>query len=116
MVEEKLDAARTEYARLGARIGGLTAEREGILAAIPQVGDESTSHHEASTTQMTKAQAIVEVLRVSSSPMRIAEIVTALKAGGRPNETYNGVSVYLDTLLKNSRVRRVSRGLYEAIS
>jgi len=45
--------------------------------------------------------------------MRINEIVEAMVAVGR-TETDNGVSVYLDTLLKARRVIRVGRGRYLA--
>jgi hypothetical protein len=47
-------------------------------------------------------------------PVRVRkEIVEAMNAVGRV-ETYNGVSVYLDMLLKAGRVIRVSRGRYVA--
>jgi hypothetical protein len=46
--------------------------------------------------------------------MRIGDIVRALAAVGRSGENYNGVSVYLDSLLKQKRVERVARGLYKA--
>lgn len=53
------------------------------------------------------------VLRSSDEPMRIWSIVYKLHAVGR-NESYNGISVYLDTLMKQGRIQRVSRGLYRA--
>lgn len=61
----------------------------------------------------TKDRAIVAVLRASEEPMRIWDIVNTLNAAGR-NENYNGISVYLDTLMKQGRIRRVDRGLYGA--
>jgi hypothetical protein len=67
----------------------------------------------ADITTFTKDRAIVWVLRQSAAPMRIKEIVDAMTATGR-TETYNGVSVYLDTLLKTGRVIRVGRGRYVA--
>lgn len=108
-LDEQLNSLRLEQTRLGARIEGLQAERDALSAALTVRPVE----HDPDLLRMTKDRAIVAVLNSSETPMRIWDIVYALNAVGR-NENYNGISVYLDTLLKQGRVKRVERGLYEA--
>jgi len=115
-VESDLAAARLEQTRIAARIEGLTAQRDALLAAVRQqpVTMGTLNGAEVEWSQLNKSRAIVEVLRRSPDPMRIGDIVRALAAVGRSSENYNGVSVYLDSLLKQKRVERVARGLYKA--
>ena len=76
---------------------------------------ENSSTDGPPLSEMKKDEAIVvEVLKGWGSPLRIGQIVKRLKQAGR-NEHYNGVSVYLNTLLKQGRVRRVGHGLYVAV-
>lgn len=111
-LDKKLAEAEAERDRLAARIVGLSAERAALAAAIS--ANESTAGESGlpSLAGVTKDRAIVALLEDVQEPLRIAEIVTGLEARGRSGESYNGVSVYLDTLLKQRRVTRVERGLY----
>src|SRR5262249_9080955 len=109
-VRDELAKAQAEHARLTARIEGLQAQRDALARAMAIQPDPPPK---ADITPFTKDRAIVSVLRQSAAPMRIKEIVDAMTATGR-TETYNGVSVYLDTLVKSGRVIRVSRGRYVA--
>ena len=93
-----------------AKIEGLQAQRDALIRAL---ASEPEPRAKADIRTFTKDQAIVGVLRQAAGPMRIKEIVEAMTAVGR-TETYNGVSVYLDTLVKTGRVIRVSRGRYVA--
>src|SRR5689334_920287 len=96
-VEAELASAELEHARLTARIAGLVAERDGLARALRRVDGVTDKPGSPDLAQVTKAEAIVRVLRDSAQPMRIGEIVAALQEASRPNENYNGVSVYLDT-------------------
>ena len=109
-VRDELAVAQAEHARLAARIEGLLAQRDALIRAL---ASEPGPPAKADVTTFTKDRAIVAILRQSAGPMRIKEIVEAMTAAGR-TETYNGVSVYLDTLLKAGRVTRVGRGRYVA--
>jgi hypothetical protein len=110
-VEDDLRAKRLEAVRIGARIEGLVAQRDALMAAIQQTVSTATAASDLELALGTKDRAIIEILRRSAAPMRIPDIVRGLNAVGR-SETYNGISVYLDNLLKQGRVERVSRGLY----
>jgi hypothetical protein len=113
-VEENLALARAEQARVAARVEGLTAERDSLASAIQAAARaDAAPPTRVDMSALTKDRAIVEVLRGSETPMRIKEIVQGLADAGRLHENYNGISVYLDTLLSQKRVRRVERGLYE---
>ena len=109
-VRDELAVTQAEHARLTARIEGLQAQRDALIRAL---ASEPEPRAKADVTTFTKDRAIVAVLRQATAPMRINEIVEAMTAVGR-TETYNGVSVYLDTLLKTGRVIRVGRGRYVA--
>jgi hypothetical protein len=109
-VDTELAALRLEQARLNARVEGLRAERDALAEAIRPV---DTGSDGPPLAEMKKDEAIVAVLKGSGSPLRIGQIVKRLKLSGR-NEHYNGISVYLNTLLKQGRVRRVGHGLYVA--
>ena len=109
-VRDELAEAQAEHARLTARIEGLQAQRDALARAM---AIEPGPSAKADITTFTTDRAIVSVLRQSGAPMRIKEIVDAMTAVGR-TETYNGVAVYLDTLLKTGRVIRVGRGRYVA--
>jgi hypothetical protein len=113
-VETELDAARIEYARVGARIDGLTAERDALAAAIRTIPSGPAAQQTGNLARMTKKQAIVAILSRADDAMRIGDIVRALGAAGRTGDNYNGISVYLDSMLKEGKVRRVGRGLYTA--
>ena len=91
---------------------GLRAEPDALAAAMTIRPVDGNSGDPA-LVEITKDRAIVAVLRSSEAPLRIGQIRDLLNDAGR-NEHYNGISVYLDTLLKQGRVRRVDRGLYTA--
>jgi hypothetical protein len=110
-VTAELAEARTEYARLGARIAGLEAQRSALARALPQ-GPETSGENEVGSQHRTDD--IVEVLLAKGSPMSIKEVVAALRDGQRPNENYDYVSVDLAYLAGRDRVQRVSRGVYAA--
>ena len=121
-VETQISAVRSQLDELertrvvfDAQLRGLLAQRDALTqaGAGPDPRSAETSAGD-DLRAVTKDVAIVRVLEASSEPMRIQGIVDALHAAGRPGEQYNGISVYLDTLLKQHRVRRVSRGLYTA--
>jgi len=109
-VRDELARAQAEHARLTAKIEGLQAERDALVRAMAIQPEPPAK---ADITTFTKDRAIVSILRQGGAPMRIQEIVDAMTAVGR-TETYNGVSVYLDTLLKTGRIIRVGRGRYVA--
>jgi hypothetical protein len=113
-VDEELRGARAEHARLGARLRGLTAERDALVGAIENHRASDIGGPPRDLKELRKDRAIVAILRDATTPMRIAEIVEGLARAGRTNETYNGVSVYLDWMVKQGHVRRVARGLYAA--
>lgn len=116
-VEAELATALLEEAGLRARIEGLTAQRDSLLTALRRPHRAVTmSESAADLARLTKAGAIVEVLRRSPEPLRINDIVRALSVHGRPDENYNGISVSLNTLLSQHRVVRIDRGLYTVAS
>src|SRR5262249_31741343 len=109
-VRNELAMTQAEHAQLTAKIEGLQAQRDALIRAIASKPEDPIK---ADITTFTKDRAIIAVLRQATGPMRIKEIVAAMNATGRV-ETYNGVSVYLDTLLKAGQVTRVGRGRYVA--
>jgi hypothetical protein len=113
-VAAELGTALTEQARLSARIAGLQAESDALVRALGASAHAETPDWQRPLSAMTKADAIVAVLRSADHPLSIGAIVEALKAGGRNSESYNGISVYLQDLLSRGRVERPSRGLYVA--
>ncbi|WP_327692421.1 hypothetical protein [Streptomyces sp. NBC_00459] len=107
-VEKSLREAERERDLIGARIEGLRAERDALrklaeTAVIPGQGIE----------ELTKAEAIVTLLKGADGPMTLGDIAEAMTAAGKLS-TRNGVSVYIDGLLKAGRVVRVQRGQYRA--
>ncbi|MEU0678187.1 hypothetical protein ABZ330_36100 [Streptomyces sp. NPDC006172] len=107
-VEKSLREAERERDRLGARIEGLKAERDALRKLA-----ESTGSPVEGMEELTKAEAIVKLLRESDAPMTLGGIAEAMTAAGKLS-TRNGVSVYIDGLLKAGRVVRVQRGQYRA--
>jgi hypothetical protein len=109
-VEQELREAERERDLLGVRIEGLRGQREALrkLIEAPVVPGEDLD-----LKDLTKADAIVKILRASDKPMTLGEIAAAVTAAGKKTNP-NGASVYIDGLLKAGRVVRVKRGLYSA--
>ncbi|MET4647768.1 uncharacterized protein YhaN [Streptomyces atratus] len=105
-VEAALQEAQLQYARLGVEIEGLKAKREALTKQV-----SLRSGLTERIAGMTKAQAIVEVLRHSPEPMTLKQIADSVTEAGKILNP-NGASVYIDGLLKEDRVVRVARGLY----
>jgi capsule polysaccharide export protein KpsE/RkpR len=105
-VETALADAELQYARLGAEIEALKAKRDALAKQIKPRGRLTER-----IAGMTKAQAIVEVLRSSTDPMTLGQIAEAVTQAGKKLNA-NGASVYIDGLLKEGRVVRVARGQY----
>jgi hypothetical protein len=115
-LNKELESLRLEAARLSARIEGLQAERDALGTAVARQSKvPDNGENRSDLRRLTIGQAIVEVLRCSPEPMRIREIVDALTSAGR-YANYSSVSVGLQVLLRQERVRRVDRGLYEVNS
>jgi hypothetical protein len=112
-LDAELESLRLQAARLSARIDGLQAERDALAAAVSRQSTVIDDGPNGSDLRpLTRGQAIIEVLRRSSpEPLRIRGIVSTLTAAGR-KANYNGVSVDLQALVAQQRVRRVDRGLY----
>src|SRR5205823_528849 len=102
----ELAAAQAEHATLTARIEGLRAQEAALRQAIAA---EPGHTRREDIVRMTKSDAIVALV---DHPMRIPEVVTALHAAGRPQETYQGVSLYLVDLVTRKRLARLSHGVY----
>jgi hypothetical protein len=113
-IKKELEQALEDRDRIDVRIAGLRAEQVAVEDAMARRSPSGVVESD-DLTRLTKADAIVAVLRASApNPLTIRGILDALAAGGRPNESYNGVSVYLQDLLARNRVQRLSRGLYTA--
>lgn len=106
-VGTELAQAQVEHATLTARIEGLKAQQAALRQALATGNGHGASKDEIA--RMNKADAIVAVV---DRPMRIDDVVEALHAAGREQETYMPVSMYLGDLVKNKRLVRISHGLY----
>jgi len=111
-VEADLAAAASDLAILSAKVAGLRAHRDALLLLADQQATPEIAGSDRSLSALSKSDAIVEALRAANRPLSITEIVQALHAAGRTSETYGGVSVYLQNLLSQHRVRRPERGRY----
>jgi septal ring factor EnvC (AmiA/AmiB activator) len=111
-VTAELQAAQHDLVRLTARIEGLQAQQKALQRAAA-AAEVSTDHGGVDLGSMTKARAIVAILKAASGPMGLHDIAAALTDAGKTSKA-SGVSVYLDGLLKDGLVVRVERGLYTA--
>jgi hypothetical protein len=111
-LDDELASLRLEHARRTARIEGLRAERDALSGAMT-IRSVDGGSGDPPLANLTKDRAIVAALEWSDAPLRIQQIVDLLNEAGR-DEHYNIVTVYLNTLVKDGRVRRVGRGLYVA--
>jgi hypothetical protein len=110
-VATALAAAKTEYARLGARIAGLEAQHAALIRAFP---GEALGADPSQSVSSHRTDDIVDVLMARGTPMSIREVVSSLRELNRPGENYDNVSVDLAYLAGRKRVERVSRGVYTA--
>jgi capsule polysaccharide export protein KpsE/RkpR len=106
-VEADLAEAQIEQATLTARIEGLKAQQAALRQALAADNDHHVGKEEI--MRMKKADAIVAVV---DRPMRIDDVVQALRAAGRDQEAYMPVSIYLADLVKYGRLKRTSHGVY----
>jgi hypothetical protein len=106
-VESDLAEAQAEHATLTAKIEGLKAQEAALRQALATGNGQSVNSVEI--VRMSKSDAIVAVV---DRPMRIREVVAALRAAGRENEAYNPVSMYLPDLVNRKRLVRISHGVY----
>lgn len=107
-----------DVALMTARLAGLRAEVEALedqlSRATPAASVPTTPGGDVQT--MPRTDAIVTVLLKAGRPLHIKEVVAALAAAGRRNvnDDYGNVSATIQMML-GSRVRRTSRGYYEAM-
>ncbi|MFE6494751.1 hypothetical protein [Streptomyces sp. NPDC057748] len=106
-VEKEILDVERERNRLSARLEGLKAERDALEKLNAGMDDHG------SIADLTKADAMVKILKESSTPMSLGEIADAMTTAGKKTNK-NGASVYIDGLLKSGRVARVSRNQYRA--
>jgi hypothetical protein len=113
-VSADLEAARIQYASIGARIAGLEAQRQALTKALQR------EFRPTDTTQAAvpryRTDAIVAVLEASGTEMSIQDVMSALAEAGRPGETADNVGVDLAYLAGRGRVNRVRRGVYASAS
>ncbi|KOG77666.1 hypothetical protein ADK33_30210 [Streptomyces griseus subsp. rhodochrous] len=110
-VTAELQTAQHDLLRLTARIEGLQAHQKALQRAA--VAAEVSTDQGVDLGSMTKARAIVAILKATPQPMGLQDIAAALTDAGKVSKA-SGVSVYMDGLLKESLVVRVERGLYTA--
>lgn len=110
-VTAELEEAQRDLVRLTARIEGLQAQQKALQRAA--VAAEVSVDQGVDLGSMTKARAIVAILKAAPHPMGLQEIAAALTDAGKVSKA-SGVSVYMDGLLKDGLVVRVERGLYTA--
>ena len=106
-VEAELGEAQAEHAMLTARVEGLKARQAALRQAVAAENGRGASRDEIA--RMTKNEAIVAVV---DRPMRIDDVVEALHAAGREQESYMPVSMYLGELVRKGRLARIRHGLY----
>jgi chromosome segregation ATPase len=107
-IEKDLREAESERDRLSARIEGLKAERDALKKLA-----EAREGPAQEIAGLTKAEAIVKILKASDQSMTLGDMAEAMTAAGKLTNP-NGASVYIDGLLKAGRVVRVKRGHYRA--
>ena len=112
-VNAELAAARTQYAKWGARIAGLEAQAAALAKAIEADLDAGQG---ATPALGYRTDDIVEVLEMSGAEMSIKDVMAALSEAGRPRETYDNVSADLAYLAERGRIARARRGVYQAIA
>jgi hypothetical protein len=112
-VNAELVAARTQQARLGARIAGLEAQAAALAKAIEADLDVDQG---ATSALGYRTDDIVEALEMSGAEMSIKDVMKALSEAGRPRETYDNVSADLAYLAERGRIARARRGVYKAIA
>lgn len=107
-LDNELDTLGLEQARVAARIKGVQAERDALLGVAAATSD---SRSVLPLDMLTKSDAIVAVLKASPTPLRANPLTAKLNAAGR-NEKEDHIRIYLSTMRKEGRVRRVGVGLY----
>jgi hypothetical protein len=113
-VTAELEAARMEYASLGAKIAGLEARRAALSRAVPGM-EEHSSFGSAELPAKYRTEDIVEVLTAVGTEMTIKQVIAALHESGRTAETYDNVGADLAYLAEEGRIARVRRGVYAAL-
>lgn len=109
-VTSELAAARTQYASLGAKIAGLEA-RQSALRKTLQVTEPALGTL-TGPSQRYRTDAIVAVLTEAGAPLPIKDVIAGVRSTGRPEETYDNVSIDLAYLAERGRIARVRRGTY----
>jgi hypothetical protein len=109
-VTADLEAARIQYASIGAKIAGLEAQRQALTKALQREFRLTDSTQAA--VHRYRTDAIVAVLEASGTEMSVQDVMSALAEAGRPDETADNVGVDLAYLAGRGRVNRVRRGVY----
>ncbi len=109
-VTSELAAARTEYTSLGAKIAGLAARQSALRKALNET--EPVGGSVTTPAQKYRTDAIVAVLEQAGTSLAIKDVIAGLRNTGRPEETYDNVSVDLAYLAEKGRIVRVRRGTY----
>jgi hypothetical protein len=109
LVTQELMAKRADYASLGAEVKGLEVRQAALRKAIAERNSSPVGNPDLTT--MVRKDAIIAVLKKAGRPMRIPEVVDALREAGRTDRNVD-VGLYLSTLKQEERVVWVDRGVY----
>ena len=137
-LEADIETAQLALARQQADLDALRARRDSLrrslieLERLKTLDDRAREHQSAEIRPVPSLQivplnwnsvdlsrrqrtdAIVEILELSPKPMRIPEVIEALKITTHEDHEYQVVASTLAFLSRSGRVMNISRGLYES--
>ena len=104
---KQLAAVQAEISTLASAIGGVTVAKRGRPAKVA-----GRRPRKRAKNKVKLADAIVSVLSKDKS-LSVAEIAAAVKAGGYTSTSKTFPTIIFQTLGRDKRVKRASRGLYQ---
>lgn len=108
------DAAKMALGMAKADLDAATARLAGLLELEESIADPAHSDTEQASmalSELSRTDAIVEILKAHDGHMSISEVVAALEPHD-PGVKYGTVASTLNYLVKEGRVERPTRGRY----
>ena len=112
-LQSMMESRRTELARLRKERTAAQRELDSIDLKIQKIEGGGRGSNGRARNSKSLNETLAEVLRKSSMPMKVGEIMEAVEGTGYRSTSDNFRGIINQTLIKDERFTAVSRGVYQ---
>jgi len=112
-IQSILESRRDELNKLKKKRKDVQRDLDGLDRQIDRIEGGSRGGSGRARNEMSLIEALEKVLRASGKPMKVGDIVEAVKAEGYRSSSDNFRGIVNQTLIKDARFTAPARGTYQ---